>query len=53
MVLTAAQVVAFFYGLNQIDMPHETKVHSQYKGMTDPDNLMEFAEEAITAISHN
>ena len=53
MVLTAAQVTAFFEGASQMAMPHNTRVKLKCEGITDPSDLVDFTEEAMAMISQN
>ena len=53
MVLTTAQVTAFFEGATQMAMPHKTRSQLQSKGITDPSDLVDFTEETMTTISQN
>lgn len=53
MVLTAAQVTAFFEGASQIATPRNTRVQLKYEGITDPSDRIEFTEKAMAMISQN
>ena len=53
MVLTTAQVASFFEGVSQMATGHNTRVQFQAEGMTDPNNLADFTEEAMALISPN
>ena len=53
MVLIVAQVVCFFEGSNQIDIPHVTRVQLQHERITVLSDLVKFMEEAINIVSHN
>jgi len=53
MVLTAAQVTAFFEGASQMAIPHSTSVQLQFEDVTDRSDLVNFTEEAMAMISHN
>ena len=53
MVLTAAQTTAFFEGESQMIITHNTMVQLQSEGITDPDNLVDFNEDAMAMISQN
>ena len=53
MVLTIAQVIAFFEGASQMDMPHNVRVQLQSEGITDPSDLVAFTEEDMAMISQN
>ena len=53
MVLTAAQVTAFFEGECQMAIPHNTRVQLHSEGIPDPSDVVDFTEEAMDMISHN
>ena len=53
MVLIAAQVTAFFEGVSQTTMQHNTRVQLQSEGIIDPSDLVDFTEEAMAMISQN
>ncbi len=42
MVLTAAQLTAFFEDPAQMGLSNRTRVYLQSEGITDPDNLIDF-----------
>ena len=52
-MLTTAQVTAFFEGVSQMAIPHNTRVQLQFEGITNPSDLVDFTEEAIAMISQN
>ena len=52
-MLTKAQVTALFEGATQIAMPHNTRLQLQSEGITDPSDLVDFTEKAMTTISQN
>ena len=53
MVLTTAQVTAFFKGASQMATLHNTRVQLQSEGTTDPSDLVDFTEEDMAMISEN
>ena len=53
MVLTAAQVTAFFEGASQMAMPHDTRVQLHSEGITAPCDLVDFIEENMSVIVQN
>ena len=53
MVLTEAQVTAFFEGASQMTIPDITRIQLQSEVMEDPGDLVDFTEEAMPMISQN
>ena len=53
MVLTVAQVTAFFEGTSQMAMPHNARAQLKSEGLIDPSDLVDFTEEAMAMISQN
>ena len=52
-VLTVAQVTAFFEGSSQIAMPHNARVQLQSEGMKYPGDLIDFTKESMAVSSPN
>jgi hypothetical protein len=53
MVLTAAQVTAFFEQDNQMDIPHETVVQLGNEGINNPEDLVDFDKDTIQQVADN
>ena len=50
-VLTKAQVTAFFEGVSQMALPHNTRVQLKSKGTADHSDLVDFTEETMAMLS--
>ena len=53
MVFTAAQRTAFFKNNDQMGIPHAMVMQLQDKGITRPDDLMDFDKDTIIQIADN
>ena len=53
MVLTAAQVAAFFEDADQMAIPHDTVIQLQTEGIVNPDDLMDFDKTLLKEVAEN
>ena len=53
MVLTAAQVTAFFEGADQMGIPHATVVQMQTEGITTVNDLADFDKDSLQQMADN
>jgi len=51
MVLTAAQVAAFFEDADQMAIPHDTVIQLQTKGIVNPDDLTDFDKTSLKEVA--
>jgi hypothetical protein len=53
MILTTAQITAFFEDADQMTIPHATILQLQVKGIVSPDGLAEFDDASLKQITEN
>ena len=53
MVLTAAQVAAFFEDADQMAIPHDTVIQLQTEGIVNPDDLTDFNKTSLKEVAEN
>ena len=53
MVLTGAQITAFFEEITQMAIPHETRIQLQEKGIDDVDELVDFDRDTLKQVADN
>ena len=53
MVLTAAQVAAFFEDADQMAIPHDTVIQLQTEGIVNPDDLTDFDKTLLKEVAEN
>ena len=51
MVLTAAQITAFFEDANQMGIPHRTVLQLAQEGIDDPGDLIDFDKDTISMVA--
>ena len=53
MVLTVGQMTAFFEDNDQMGIPNATRVQMQAKGITTPDDLVDFHKDELRQLAEN